>query len=118
MPSENQIRELLEQFLEQVLEPRIRGLVESGEIESQAEFDDALLPVAALQGTIDEWAADLKTALGYTSMASTHREDADRFSSPAERDAWVAEVCEQLDVTREQLANMDLDAVFRRIREL
>ncbi len=50
MPSEEQVRELLEQFLEQVLEPRIRSLVESGEIEAQADFDDALLPAAALQG--------------------------------------------------------------------
>jgi hypothetical protein len=118
MPSESQLRELLEQFLDQVLEPRVRSLIESGEIETQADFDDALLPAAALRGTIDEWESDLKAALGYEAMPSAPQETVSGFSSPEEREAWLAEVCSQLEVTREQLASMDLDAIFRKIREL
>ena len=117
MPSEQHVRELLEQFLEQVLEPRIRSLVESGEIESQADLDEALLPAEVLRGTIDEWESDLKTALGYESMPLASEEAVGGFSSPAEREAWIADLCERLEVTRDQLARMDLDGIFRKLSE-
>ena len=117
MPSQQQALETLERFLEQVLEPRIRSLLDSGEIATQADFDEALLPAAALQGAIDEWAADLKAALDYETLPATAAQDTTAgFASAAEREAWVAEVCEQLDVTRDQLADMDAEAVLRRIR--
>jgi hypothetical protein len=118
MPPEQQLIQLLEQFLEQELEPRIRSQVQSGEIETRADFDDALLPAAALLGTIEEWTTDLKTSLGYGAMPTTATSDtATGFANDAQREAWIAEVCEQLEVTREQLAEMDPDTVFRSIHQ-
>jgi hypothetical protein len=118
MPTEHDIIPLLEQFLEQELEPRLRSQVESGEIATQADFDEALLPVAAVLGTIEEWMTDLKSGLGYEAMPPTAPQDPlASFADDAQREAWIAEVCEQLEITPEQLAELDLDAVFRSIRQ-
>ncbi len=118
MPPEQQIVQLLEQFLERELEPRIRSLVESGEIGTRAYFEEALLPAAALVGTIEEWTTDLKASLGYEAMPLTATPDtASGFASDAQREAWIAEVCEQLEVTREQLGDINPDTVFRNIHQ-
>ncbi len=117
MRSEIEIREQLEAFLEQVLEPRVRRLMELGEIKAKVDLDDALHPLETLRGVIDEWEFDLKAELGYESMSATSGENPGEFSSPTERAAWLRQLCEQLEVTQEQLADMDLEDVLRRIRE-
>lgn len=71
MCSEGEVRDLLEQFLERVLELRLRRHVEAGEIETQEDFDEALLPAALLRGVVDEWESEVKTELGYETMPTT-----------------------------------------------
>jgi hypothetical protein len=46
-----------------------------------------------------------------------HGGDAYDPLTPEGRERWLTDLCTELDVTREQLGKMDLDAIFRRIRD-
>jgi hypothetical protein len=118
MSSECQLRDLLEEFLERTLEPRLRQQLEAGDIASQFDFDEALLPTALLRGVIDEWESDVKAELGYEALPVMCRGgDEHDPLTPQGRERWLTDLCTQLDVTREQLGKMDLDEIFRRIRD-
>jgi hypothetical protein len=119
MDSEIELRDLLEQFLERSLEPRLRKQLEELETVTQADFDELLLPASLLRGVIDEWEHDVKVELGYDALPLTFCEDAAGLPlTPDDRERWVAELSAQLGVTRERLGKMDLEEIFRRIREL
>lgn len=117
MSAEDRLAQALEQYLEDILEPRLRRQLRAGDIATQEDFDDALLPVAALRGVLDEWEADIRAELGYDALP-TSRDTGEEHDvlTPEGRERWIAELSEQLGVTREQLSQMDLDEVFRRIR--
>ena len=117
MCSEGQLRDLLEQFLERTLEPRLRQQVEAGDIETQEDFEEALQPAVLLRGVIDEWESDVKSGLGYETMPPTCRDGKEYDPLTHEgRERWILELSAQLGVTREQLSKMDLDEIFQRIR--
>lgn len=119
MCTEGQVRELLERFLERTLEPRLRQQIEAGDIETQEDFEEFLLPAALMRGVIDEWESDVKAELGYAAMPPTSREcQGDDPLTPEGRERWLTELSTQLGITREQLSRMDVDEVFRRIREV
>jgi hypothetical protein len=117
MFSESQTREVLERFLERVLEPRLRQAVEAGEIATQADFDEALLAAALLRGVLDEWESDVKAELGYDALQPMCGNDGlCEPLTPEEHAKWLADVATELGVTPEQLSTMELSEIFRRIR--
>ncbi|MCH5373621.1 MAG: hypothetical protein JJ992_06565, partial [Planctomycetes bacterium] len=63
MHTEDDVRRVMEEFLERTLEPRIRHQFQSGEIVTQEDFDDALSCIAGFQGVLAEWEDDLKQAV-------------------------------------------------------
>jgi len=70
--TEHEIVGLLRGYLQETLEPQIRERVESGDIASQEELDDALV-TAMLRGLIEQWESELKEELGYNDMPEVRR---------------------------------------------
>jgi hypothetical protein len=119
MDSEIELKDRLEQFLERSLEPRLRRHLEELEIATRGDFDELLLPASLLRGVIDEWEHDVKVELGYEALPLIFCEEAARPPlAPDDRERWIAELSAQLGVAREQLGKMDLEEIFRRIREV
>jgi hypothetical protein len=95
-----------------------RAIVEAGDVETQEDFEDALLPAALLRGVIDEWESDVKAELGYETMPPTCRDGKEYDPlTPEGRERWLAGLGTQLGLTREQRSKMDLAEIFRRIRD-
>jgi len=123
--TEHEIVGLLKEYLEVNLEPEIRERVESGDIASQEELDDALLS-ATLRGLIEQWESVLREEVGYNDMPELPKatewemerewaEEEERLANmtPQEREQKLVEFQDE----HPEYAGMSVEDIFAKIRQ-
>ena len=123
--TEQEIAGLVKAYLEETLEPQIRETVESGDIASQKELDDALFSVV-LRRLIEQWENALKEELGYDYMPEVSKatesqleqesaEEEERVASmtPEEREQVLAEFQDE----HPEYVGMNVEEIFAKMRK-